>query len=44
MVQRFAISAIPGRKVRKTLGLVMTPRGGFPVTLSARKTGVMRSA
>jgi len=44
MVQRFAISAIPGHKVRKTLGLVMTPVGGFPVMLSARKTGVMRSA
>jgi cytochrome P450 len=44
MVQRFAISAIPGHKVRKTLGLVMTPRGGFPVMLSARKTGLMRSA
>jgi cytochrome P450 len=44
MVQRFAISAIPGHKVRKTLGLVMTPRGGFPVMLTARKPPVMRSA
>jgi cytochrome P450 len=44
MVQRFAISAIPGHKVRKTLGLVMAPVGGFPVMLSARKTGLMRSA
>ena len=42
--QRFAISAIPGHKVRKTLGLVMAPVGGFPVMLSARKTGLMRSA
>ena len=44
MVQRFAISAIRGHKVRKILGLVMTPAGGFPVRLSARKTDVMRSA
>ena len=44
MVQRFAISAIPGHKARKTLGLVMAPVGGFPAMLSARKTGLMRSA
>ena len=44
MVQRFAISAIPGHKVRGTRELVMTPVGGLPVRLSARKTGVMRSA
>jgi cytochrome P450 len=44
MVQRFAISAIPRHKVRKTPEIVMTPRGGFPVMLSARKTCVMRSA
>ncbi|MET0388813.1 MAG: cytochrome P450 [Polyangiales bacterium] len=40
MVQRFAISAIRKRKVRKTLGLVITPAGGLPVTLRERKTGV----
>jgi len=44
MVQRFAISAIPGHKVRKTLGLVMAPARGFPVRLSARKIGLKRSA
>jgi cytochrome P450 len=44
MVQRFAISAIPGHKVRKTPEIVMTPGGAFPVMLRARKTGVMRSA
>jgi cytochrome P450 len=44
MVQRFAISAIPGRKVRKTQQLVMTPVGGLPVMLRERKTGVVRSA
>jgi cytochrome P450 len=44
MVQRFAISAIPGHKVRKTPEIVMTPVGGFPVMLRARKAGVMRSA
>jgi cytochrome P450 len=37
MVQRFAISAIPGHKPRKNLGLVMAPVGGFPVTLRARQ-------
>jgi cytochrome P450 len=44
MVQRFAISAIPGHKVRKVPEIVMTPHGGFPVMLSARTGGVMRSA
>jgi cytochrome P450 len=44
MVQRFAISAIPGHEVRKVPEIVMTPRGGFPVMLSARTGGVMRSA
>jgi cytochrome P450 len=43
MVQRFAISAIPGHPMRKVPEIIMTPRG-FPVMLSARKTGVMRSA
>jgi cytochrome P450 len=42
MVQRFAISAIPGHKVHKFPVIVMTPYGGFPVRLSARKAGVCR--
>jgi cytochrome P450 len=37
MVQRFAISAMRGHKVRKNLSLVMGPVGGFPVTVSARQ-------
>jgi cytochrome P450 len=37
MVQRFAISAVPGNRVRLNPQIVLTTHGPFPARIDARK-------